>query len=130
MIKVIYMNTPYEKRSSQGSFSIFRRRSQLGSDYMETSAKTKQHKQNELKHAYKIKSHTFLRTGCLEQTNGQMAFQKIPRHISVLLGFLFVKTIQGCRVSRQPDRKRITRKNMLSAIQSYIIYNLQLLAGK
>ena len=82
-----------------------------------------------MKHAYKIKSHTFLRTFRV-QTNGQMAFQKIPRHISVLLGFLFVKTIQGCRVSRQPDRKRITRKNMLSVIQSYIIYNLQLLAGK
>lgn len=84
---------------------------------------------NRMKHAYKIKSHTFLRTFRV-QTNGQMAFQKIPRHISVLLGFLFVKTIQGCRVSRQPDRKRITRKNMLSVIQSYIIYNLQLLAGK
>ena len=92
--------------------------------------KKNQHKQNETCLQNQIAHFLENFLGCIEQTNGQMAFQKIPRHISVLLGFLFVKTIQGCRVSRQPDRKRITRKNMLSAIQSYIIYNLQLLAGK
>lgn len=73
---------------------------------------------NRMKHAYKIKSHTFLRTFRV-QTNGQMAFQKIPRHISVLLGFLFYS-----RLSRLEATRQKTNYKKKYAFCDTIIYHL------